>query len=290
MKSSVGGIAILKNMIKRNYEAEILINGRPVKEYFHNHRTYIEGREGSIFSIRLRNNSSEKASFVTTVDGLSVIDGKDGSYNSRGYILDANSTMKIDGWRMNDNEVAEFYFSSVGDSYRKRKGEGNNVGSIAVAVFREKEKIDLFPLIDDRGKIPYVPYIPHEPLPIKPREPWTPHNPWEKTYGKDTAHTNKVNDTFTLENAVPTSSSMCALLTKERSSQDVGTGFGQTKHSEVIIVEFDRESNPDAVLELFYNSRKQLSRIGVDINRQRYSISEPNSFPNENGYCKRPRN
>ena len=73
-------------------------------------------------------------------------------------------------------------------------------------------------------------------------------------------------------------------------TQDVGTGFGQTKRSEVTSVYFDREEKPDTVLEIFYNSRKQLSKIGVDFNRQRHSISEPNSFPNESGYCERPNN
>ena len=277
-------------MTKRNYEMEILINGRTVKEYFHNNKTYIEGRKSSIFSIRLRNNSSEKTLFVPTVDGLSAIDGKDGSFDSRGYILDAYSSMKIDGWRLNNDEIAEFYFSSVEDSYRKRKGKGNNVGSIAVAVFRKKEKKH-FCWLDIT--------IPDEPnkhnIPWKQYEPWTTPFDDNRTYPKVYCKDDSINVMRASGSAMYSGASASNEVNLSTSSiksngQAVGTGFGHTKRSEVISVYFDKEGSPDAVLEVFYNSREQLSRIGVDFNRQRHSISEPNSFPNESGYCERPRN
>ncbi len=265
-------------MIKRNYEMEILINGRSVKEYFHDHKTYIEGRKGSVFSINLRNNSSEKALFIPTVDGLSVMNGKDGSFDSRGYILDAYSSMKIDGWRLSNDEVAEFYFSSVADSYRHRKGKGNSVGSIAVVVFREKEK-EHFCWKDNVYPTPYIPWKPDD----YPK-PWLPLNEPDISPRIYNLRNDSGNYLLDMSTETAAASSM-----KCYSSQDVGTGFGHTKRSEVISVYFDKENSPDAVLELFYNSREQLSKIGVDFNRRRYSISEPNSFPNESGYCKRPR-
>lgn len=257
---------------------EILINGRTVKEYFHNNKTYIEGRKGSIFSIRLKNNSSERTLFVPTVDGLSVMSGKDGSFDSQGYILDANSSMKIDGWRLNDNEVAEFYFSTVEDSYRKRQNKGSNVGSIGVAVFRQKEKKYYYVQSVTTPIRPLVPYNPIDPF--KPNYPFDDPIQTPRIYCKN----ERVNSLIADSSAVNVSSSMLRSF-----SQDVGTGFGETKQSEVISVEFDRESNPDAVLEIFYNSREQLSKAGVDFDRRRYYISEPNSFPNENGYCERPK-
>ena len=269
-------------MIKRNYEMEIRINGNSVKEYFHNHKTYIEGRKGSVFSIKLRNNSSERALFVPTVDGLSAIDGKDGSFDSRGYILDAHSSMNVDGWRLNDNEIAEFYFSTVEDSYRKRKNKGKNVGSIAVAVFREKEKNNFcYPSVTIPPYKPIEPYVPHTPA--------FPHQPWKKPFEDELYPTPRIYNGTNMLRASGTND-MCCTSSMQNCSQDVGTGFGQTKASEVISVDFDRENKYDTVLEVFYNSRKQLSKIGVDFNRRRYLISEPNSFPNERGYCERPNN
>ena len=127
-------------MIKQNYEMEVFVHGKPIKEYIHQNKIYIEGRKNSAFSIKLRNNSSEKALFVLTIDGLSVLDGKDASFDSRGYIINGYDSMTVNGWRMNDNEVAQFFFSSPDESYRKRMSKGNNLGVIGLAVFTEKEK------------------------------------------------------------------------------------------------------------------------------------------------------
>lgn len=258
-------------MIKRNSEVEILVNGRPLKEYSFNHKIFIEGRKDSVFSIRLRNNSSERVLFVPTVDGLSVMDGKDGSFDSRGYIVDAFNSITIDGWRLSNNEVAEFYFSSPEDSYRKRKGMGNNLGSIAIAVFREKEKKTYI-------HWPSITY-PIDDLP-KPQKPWKEPN---------------VGSQYTFESGSIELSSMnqsncfyATSATSARAAQDLGTGFGETKRSEVTSVSFDREYQPDVVLEMFYNSRKQLEKIGIDFDRQSLYISETNSFPNEKGFCERP--
>lgn len=261
---------------------EVLINGQPVKEYFLNHKIFIEGRKGSVFSLRLRNNSSERILFVPTVDGLSVMDGKEGSFDSRGYIVSAYNSVTIDGWRLSNQEVAEFYFSSPEDSYRKRKGMGDNIGSIAVAVFREKEKI-----------IPKWPnYI--EVLPDYPKQrPWNGDPFWpeypeysKRMFGQQTLFDSNLKDRNIELSTIPTSA--CCFSCQKSVSQEIGTGFGETKRSEVITVSFDKEKEPDAIFEVFYNSRKQLEKLGIDLDRQLMSISEPNSFPNEKSYCERP--
>jgi len=110
-------------MTKNNYEVEVLVNGRPVKEYSHEFRTYIEGKQKTTFSLRLKNNSSVRKLFVPSIDGLSVMDGKECSFDSSGYIVGPYSSITIDGWRTSDSEVAQFYFSDAKSSYRKRMGK-----------------------------------------------------------------------------------------------------------------------------------------------------------------------
>lgn len=264
-------------MIKNSYELEVLVNGKPLREYYQNYKTFVEGKKGSIFSVRLRNNSSEKVVFIPTVDGLSVIDGKDASYESRGYIVEANSAMLVDGWRMNDNQVAEFYFSSSEQSYRKRSGKGNNTGSIAVAVFREKQK----PIIE---KV----YIKEkEYIYPSPRLPWptypNPYGPvWMNTAG------NSTDAMYSCSSVGKTNLSGQSVL--RSATQEIGTGFGSTKHSEVISASFDREDTPTSVLEVFYNTREQLKKLGIEFDRQPAIIAQPNSFPSQKGYCEPPRN
>lgn len=242
---------------------EILVNGKKVKEYFKNYKTYIEGKKDSVFSIRIKNNSSERTLFVPTVDGLSVIDGENGSFDSRGYILEPFSSMTIDGWRINDNEVAEFYFSSKDDSYRKRMKKGDNLGSIAVAIFREKAYIDRFNFTFDDKIMPDWPVYQNDPK-----------------LNNNVIYTNNKYDPIT-------SLRTCACSSM---SQEIGTGFGNTKRSVVESVHFRREQKPVEILEVFYNTRKQLSKMGINFNERKYLISDQNSFPNESGYCKRPNN
>jgi hypothetical protein len=70
------------------------------------------------------------------------------------------------------------------------------------------------------------------------------------------------------------------------SSQDIGTGFGGYKRSEVITVGFEKESYPDTVFTLYYNTKEQLEKIGIDFN-ERPKYMAPQAFPNH--YCEPPR-
>ena len=72
--------------------------------------------------------------------------------------------------------------------------------------------------------------------------------------------------------------------TRNFASQDIGTGWGHQKRSHVTTVDFEREDSYDALFELFYNTRKQLKRMGVNFHKPVY-IS-PKSFPG--GYCQPP--
>ena len=60
-------------------------------------------------------------------------------------------------------------------------------------------------------------------------------------------------------------------------SQDLGTGWGETKRSEVTSVEFDKESNPAAVYEIFYNTREQLERLAWTSERKPSTLRRKHS-------------
>jgi hypothetical protein len=154
---------------------------------------------------------------------------------------------------------------------------GKNLGSIAVAVFREKEKnIINWPIFKD---IEYPEYPK-----TSPTQPYWYNLSTTSGTGQRRFKSSEINDKF------ETSSSCNAFYSSELKnvSQEIGTGFGETKRSEVVSISFDREKEPDAILEIFYNSRKQLEKLGINFNQPVIVISEPNSFPGENGYCSRP--
>jgi hypothetical protein len=101
-------------------------------------RTYVIGQAGSRYSIVLQNHTSHRFEAVATVDGLDVINGKDGSLSNRGYVLMPFATLEIDGFRQSRDAVAAFRFSAVSDSYASQMGKGRNIGVIGVALFNER--------------------------------------------------------------------------------------------------------------------------------------------------------
>ena len=127
-------------MKRINYGFEVLVHGNPVREYPHGDLTYIEGRKGSKFSLRVINDSFESILAVITIDGRSIMDGKAGSYESSGYVIRPRQSGVIPGWRLDNDGVADFFFTPKGEGYAESMGHPENVGLIGCAIFREKAR------------------------------------------------------------------------------------------------------------------------------------------------------
>ncbi|HRV18855.1 MAG TPA: hypothetical protein P5317_12700, partial [Myxococcota bacterium] len=122
------------------YEVDILVDGRPLREYLHKGQTWVEGQKGARYEILVRNNTDRRIEVVASVDGLDVIDGLAGDFNKkRGYVVAPYGKVIIDGFRISMQEVAAFRFSAVADSYAAKTSGARNVGVIGVAVFTEKK-------------------------------------------------------------------------------------------------------------------------------------------------------
>ena len=267
-------------MLKSNFEFEVLVHGNSTKEYYHKGNHYIEGKRESRFSLRMRNNSSKRVLFVPTVDGLSIMSGKEGSFKSKGYIVDAHDALTIDGWRTSDDKVAEFFFSSPKDSYAKQIKKGGNLGVIGCAVFNEKEKeitsYYTYPGCCKNSTLTHCPncdpFNLNNGTMIMAASSLESHSDNSFLCNVSASGNPNVNASYT------TSSS--------KSLNGLGTGFGQDKYSPVVSVEFDRESHPTEIFSIFYNTRENLEALGVEFRKVVYT--SPSAFPNEDGYCKRP--
>ncbi len=101
-------------------------------------RNYVVGQHGQRYIIQIQNHTPARVEAVATVDGLDVIDGREGAFTKRGYIVMPYSTVEIDGFRRSTDTVASFRFGSVDGSYAARKGSSRNVGVIGVAFFHEQ--------------------------------------------------------------------------------------------------------------------------------------------------------
>ena len=107
-------------------------------EYRHRGDTWVQGTPGHIYNVQLVNRSDRRVLVVLSVDGVNVITGDRANYGQSGYVLEPYQTAEIDGWRKSMQHSAQFYFTSVPDSYAGRTGRPDNVGVIGAAVFTEK--------------------------------------------------------------------------------------------------------------------------------------------------------
>ncbi len=87
--------------------------GSTLRTYFHGGRSYVMGRHGSRYQIRIHNPTGRRVEAVVSVDGLDSIDGETASFNKRGYVIPPGGNVTVEGFRVSTESVAAFRFSSV---------------------------------------------------------------------------------------------------------------------------------------------------------------------------------
>ena len=122
--------------------------GATLSTYADRGKLYVAGTPGHRYSVRLTNRSGGRVLAVLSVDGVNAVSGETGSPDQTGYVLAPFESAEISGWRKNLDEVAQFNFTALPNSYAARTGRPANVGVIGVAVFTERT-----PVWRQRGEI-----------------------------------------------------------------------------------------------------------------------------------------
>ncbi|HEX7218719.1 MAG TPA: hypothetical protein VF280_05830 [Burkholderiales bacterium] len=112
--------------------------GRWLQVYRHEGRSYVVGKPGHEYQVRVTNRLGEDLLAVVSVDGVNVITGESAHPAQSGYVVSPHGSVEIQGWRKNLSQTAAFYFTSLPDSYAARSGRPEDVGVIGVALFRRK--------------------------------------------------------------------------------------------------------------------------------------------------------
>lgn len=280
----------------RRYELVVRPKGRtPADEYFHNGAVWIEGREGNNYTIDIRNNTPQRALFIVSVDGLDVIEGQPAGPRSQGYVVGAHETISIPGWKISNQEAAEFFFSRNRDSYVNAiGGTTTNTGVIGAMVFSE--------YIEPAGYQDY--YIARSASPVGTTVMGlvTPQvltgtigNGIQKALSESTDRRITSSAVQGMAAASNTSAwvqqTACNSIDSSPVTQDVGTGFGQATAWKTHTTQFRRSNpdHPDSVLALYYNTARNLEKMGIRLRRKRDVSYQANPFP---GYttagCKPP--
>ena len=137
-----------------NFEVDVLVNGRPLQEYYARGRTYIEALQGAEYEIRVRNDSSDRVAVALSVDGLNTIDARHTSaWDASKWVIEPYQTITISGWQMSSERARRFYFTNERDSYGAKLGQTANLGVISAVFFREQRRVrPPYPISKNRDK------------------------------------------------------------------------------------------------------------------------------------------
>lgn len=229
--------------------------------YPHRGRDYVEGRPGHRYAVVLQNLTGERVLAVVSVDGVNAISGQTAGSQQSGYVLEPWQRLEVKGWRKNLSEIAEFHFTSLGDSYAARTGRPQNVGVIGVAAFRERRPVPVPYYSQDGVRYPTAPY-PSSAPPAPMAE--------ARSRAAQGASANA-------DAAAP------SMKYEERESglasrQQLGTGHGERRWDAATVTQFERENTrPNQVLSVYYDATEALVARGVIPPRPRWNA--PEAFP-----------
>ena len=215
------------------YSLEILVNGASLTEYAARSTSYIEAAEGAEYSIRLRNHTGQRIAVALSVDGLNTIDAKQTTAKSAAkWILSPYETVVLDGWQTGSDTARRFFFTTEEQSYGAWLGKTSNLGLISAVVFREKRK----------------------PMPIQKRS---------RTSGRLEGRRDAPASPAPGMEREMKSGADAAGEPAELSEDLAATGIGREVDHRVQRVRFEAEPSPAAVMELRYEYRGALVRLGV---------------------------
>lgn len=225
---------IYRPLPAQGFELDVLVNGRPLAEYYARGRTYIEAIKGAEYELRVRNSSPFRVAVALSVDGLNTVDARHASaWNSSKWVIEPYQSITIGGWQMSTERARRFYFTNERDSYGAKLGQTANLGVIAAVVFRERSRaISIYP------PPPYYP----QPRDRAQRED-APASTSESRAGQD--------------------SKSRGVIAPVPDDDYAATGIGRSVRNDVRWVDMDLESQPVAQMTIRYEYYSALLKLGV---------------------------
>ena len=185
---------------------------------------------------------------------MNAISGQTASASQTGYVLAPYQRMEIRGWRKSMQDVAQFRFTDLPDSYAARTGRPDNVGVIGVAVFRERR--------------------------------YQTYNNYEEDYGyRDDRYASKSGQRNQAGAAADAAAPAPAMksrssVAESESRQELGTGHGERRYDPARQTTFERESSyPNQVSRIFYDSYEALVDRGIIRDYRGRNRNGPDAFP-----------
>ncbi|MGE5234598.1 MAG: hypothetical protein ACM3OB_10855 [Acidobacteriota bacterium] len=214
------------------FTLEVLVDGRPLPELSGRGRIYVEALAGRDYALRLRNPTGRRVAVALSVDGLNTIDARSSTAREGSkWILGPYETLTLEGWQTSSSAARRFFFTSESASYGAWLGKTENLGVISAVVFRER-----------------VP----QPAPIGPLDLERQGGPAPRQKAAGDA-----------PSAAAGAAAPSARTEDSRADEYAATGIGRRIDHPVERVEFEAEPTPAACLEVRYEYRPALVRLGL---------------------------
>lgn len=224
--------AAQSEVVARNSDLQILVDGRPLEEYYARSRNYVEAIPGAEYEVRVRNPFPFRIAVALSVDGLNTIDARRTSaWNASKWVIEPYGTISITGWQMSSERARRFYFTSEQDSYGAKLGQTANLGVVSAVFFRELRPV---------------------PVPITPAPPPPQPRDEERREREDS-------------NA-GTSQAPSARANKGIMSRDddyAATGIGRSVQNDVRWINMSLDSRPVGEVTIRYEYYAALVRLGI---------------------------
>jgi len=211
-------------------DVELLVDGAPQPRYAHDGRWYVEARKGREYAIRLRNPYPVRVAVALSVDGLNTIDARESTAaDARKWVLGPYETVTIGGWQTSQSEARRFEFTTEERSYGHALGKTANLGVVSAVFF--KDRVPRFrPDTANEAAGRSAP----SPRPSSPAE-------------RD----------------APASAAAGASASKQSAEEYAATGMGRRTGHAVQQVWLDLENAPAQAVNIRYEFRPQLVRLGI---------------------------
>jgi hypothetical protein len=219
--------------------------GQAIASHYHHGKTYVAGNPGERYAVRMVNRTGRRVLVVLSVDGVNAVSGETAAPEQSGYVLAPYASAEIEGWRKSLKEIAQFYFTSLPDSYAARTDRPGNVGVIGVAVFRERVRPKPAPMIEE-------PKSQSQPAPA----------------ARADARKREATPAAEASAGAP----------YQPEPERLGTGHGERRYSPTEYTRFERaRPSPDEVVTIRYDSYANLLARGIIAPSPRER--EPQPFP-----------
>ncbi|MEO8433984.1 MAG: hypothetical protein ABI596_03755 [Pyrinomonadaceae bacterium] len=221
-------------------DVQVIVNGRPLQEYFARGRRYVEALEGAEYEVSIRNTLPVRVAVALSVDGLNSIDAKrTTAWNSSKWVIGPYQTIRIGGWQMSSERARRFYFTTERDSYAAKLGQTANLGVISAVAFRER-----------------APVV----VPITPRPEGVFRDDRVREEGEGSAKM-KAPSSSAGDRAMGNSSRTQSMPAPD--DESAATGIGRSVRNDVTWVNLRLEPRPAREVTIRYEYRNSLVRLGI---------------------------